>query len=161
MQPEIRQIEAKKLVGKYLRMSFSNDRTFELWRSFMPHKKEISNVVSPDMYSVQVFDSIPDFANYNPSIQFNKWATVEVDNQEHIPEGMHLHNLSGGLYAVFLYKGLPADATPTFIYIYTQWLPSSVYELDDREHFQVMGTKYSNIDPSSEEEFWIPIRLKR
>ncbi len=160
MQPEIRKIEETKLIGKYLRMSFANDRTFELWRSFMPHKKEIRNVVSTDMYSVQVFDSIPDYSNFIPAIEFNKWAALAVDNHERIPDGMHSHNLSGGLYAVFLYKGLPADATPTFIYIYTQWLPSSDYELDNREHFQVMGPKYSNTDPSSEEELWIPIRLK-
>lgn len=160
MQPEIRKIKESKLVGKYLRMSFTNDRTFELWRSFMPYRKTITNISSTDMYSVLVYDSIPDFDNFNPSIQFDKWAAVPVDNQEHIPERMNVHNLSGGLYAVFLYIGLPSAATPTFTYIYTQWLPSSEYELDDREHFQVMGSKYSNTDPASEEELWIPIRLK-
>jgi len=32
--------------------------------------------------------------------------------------------------------------------------------LDDRPHFEVLGDKYKNADPDSEEEIWIPIRTK-
>jgi AraC family transcriptional regulator len=39
-------------------------------------------------------------------------------------------------------------------------LPNSAYELDDREHFELLGEKYKNNDPNSEEEIWIPIRPK-
>jgi hypothetical protein len=31
--------------------------------------------------------------------------------------------------------------------------------LDDRPHFEVLGSKYRNNDPESEEETWIPTKL--
>ncbi len=36
-------IPEKKLIGKRAKMSFSNDKTRELWQSFMPQRKEILN----------------------------------------------------------------------------------------------------------------------
>ena len=38
MQAEIKTIPQKKLIGKRLTMSFANNRTAELWRSFMPRR---------------------------------------------------------------------------------------------------------------------------
>ena len=38
MQAEIKIIPQKKLIGKRLTMSFANNRTAELWRSFMPRR---------------------------------------------------------------------------------------------------------------------------
>lgn len=64
---------------------------------------------------------------------------------------------SEGLYAVFDYKG--SSEVHKFIqYIYTSWLPNSEYKLDHRPHFEVLGEKYKNNDPNSEEEIWIPIQ---
>jgi AraC family transcriptional regulator len=67
--------------------------------------------------------------------------------------------LTGGLYAVFDYKGLSTDNS-IFQFIFGTWLPSSEYDLDDRPHFEVLGNKYKNNDPTSEEEIWIPIKMK-
>jgi hypothetical protein len=43
LEPKIETITEKKLVGKRIITSFSNNRTFELWRTFMPRRKEIQN----------------------------------------------------------------------------------------------------------------------
>jgi AraC family transcriptional regulator len=67
--------------------------------------------------------------------------------------------LQRGLYAVFDYKGLNTDNS-IFQYILGTWLPTSDYELDNRPHFEVLGDKYKNNDPTSEEEIWIPIKTK-
>jgi len=67
--------------------------------------------------------------------------------------------LPGGLYAVFDYKGLSTDNS-IFQYIFENWLPNSDYILDNRAHFEVLGDKYKNNDPTSEEEIWIPIKAK-
>jgi AraC family transcriptional regulator len=37
-------------------------------------------------------------------------------------------------------------------------LPASGYELDDRPHFEILGERYKNNDPDSEEELWFPVR---
>ena len=63
------------------------------------------------------------------------------------------------MYAVFEYKGLNTD-TKIFEFIFGIWLPSSKYNMDNRPHFEILGEKYKNNDPNSEEEIWIPIKLK-
>ena len=141
-----------------LRMSFLNDRTGELWRSFMPRRKEIRNPASGDLYSLQVYAG-NQFTEFDPAREFEKWALVEVDELADIPEGMELFLLQEGLYAVFRHKGAAGD-TSTFDYIFTTWLPESTYELDNRPHFERLGPGYSNNDPDSEEEIWIPVRPK-
>ena len=60
---------------------------------------------------------------------------------------------------MFLYKGLSTDPT-IFQYIFAEWLPKSDYLLDNRPHFEVLGEKAKLNDPNSEEEIWVPIRLK-
>ena len=67
--------------------------------------------------------------------------------------------MTGGLSAVFDYKGLNTD-NAIFRYIFETWIPNSDYVLDNRPHFEVLGDKYRNNDPTSEEEIWIPVRLK-
>lgn len=86
-------------------------------------------------------------------------AAVEVHNFNVTPYGMEAYVLSGGLYAVFMHKGSSTDSN-TFLFIFGTWLPNSTYELDDRPHFELLGEKYRNNDPSSEEEICIPIKMK-
>ena len=65
-----------------------------------------------------------------------------------------------GLYAVFQYKGKGSEAASAYQYILGSWMPNSDYILDNRPHFALMGEKYKNEDPDSEEELWFPIRRK-
>jgi len=82
---------------------------------------------------------------------------VVVSDFDELPEGMEPFVLPGGLYAVFHYKGLNTDHT-IFQYIIETWLPDSMYRLDNRPHFEVLGDSYKNNDPASEEDIWIPIK---
>ena len=158
MQPRIETITEKKLVGNRLRMSFSENRTFELWRTFIQARKQIQNNIGTALYSMQVYDNLF-FDNFNPNAVFEKWATIEVTDFDTVPYGMDTYILPGGLYAAFLHKGSNTD-NRTFQYIFTTWLPNSKYLLDDRPHFEILGEKYKNGDPNSEEEIWIPVKLK-
>lgn len=155
MQPRVETLVEKTLVGKRLRMSLVANRTGELWRSFMPRRREISNTVTSDLYSMQVYSQPVDFGNLQQ--EFDKWAAVEVSDVSSIPDGMEAFTLKGGLYAVFSYRGSSTDTT-IFRHIFGTWLPGSVYTLDNRPHFEVLGDKYKNADPDSEEEIWIPIK---
>jgi AraC family transcriptional regulator len=154
--PRIQTLLPKKLIGKRLQMSFVNNRTPELWRSFMPRRKEIQNAVGTDLFSVQNYGSKNPFEDFNPETIFEKWATVEVIDFDNIPEGLEAFTLQEGLYAVFDYKG---NSPEIFQYIFQTWLPNSDYELDRRPHFEILGEKYKNNDPDSEEQIWIPIAL--
>lgn len=157
MQPRIETLIEKKLIGKRMKMSLSNNKTGELWRSFMPKRREIGNNLTSEMFSMQVYDGPVDFGNLDQ--EFEKWAAVEVSDFDSIPDGMETFTLKGGLYAVFPYKGSSTD-TAIFQFIFGTWLPNSNYLLDHRPHFEILGDKYKNADPNSEEDIWIPIKLK-
>jgi len=159
MKPRIETLAEKKLVGRRLVMSFSNNLTYELWRSFMPRRKEIQRNIGTDLYSVQLYEPLF-FEHFNPDSLFEKWAAIEVTDFEAVPDGMEAFTLPGGLYAVFIYKGAPGAASETFRYILGTWVPESGYVLDNRPHFELLGEKYKKDDPDSEEKIWIPIKNK-
>lgn len=158
MNVKIVTLPQTRIVGMKVRMSFANDRTGELWRSFMPRRREIINPATRDLMSVQWFDRPFDWGNVDPSAEFEKMAAVEVADFIEVPHGMDTHTIGGGLYAVFHYQGDPRAYAPTFQYIFGSWMPSSPYEVDHREHFEVLGEKYKNNHPDSEEDIWVPIR---
>lgn len=158
MELRLEQLPEKKLVGKHLHMNLANNRTMELWQSFMPHRRHIRNCVGTDLFSLQVYEPSLDFRDFNLQTSFEKWALTEVSTFENIPEGMEAFTLEAGLYAVFIHKGL--DFQPTFQKIFYEWLPKSDYALDQRPHFELLGGNYKNGSPDSEEEVWVPVKRK-
>ena len=158
MEPRIENLFEKKLVGKRLRMSLANNKTSNLWQAFVPRRREINNNISTEMISMQIYNEPLRLGDLNQ--EFEKWAAIEVYNFENVPEKMDMYTLNRGLYAVFHYKGLSTDNS-VFISIFGKWLPNSDYLLDDRPHFEILGEKYKNGDPNSEEEIWIPIKQKK
>ncbi len=157
VQSRIEHLNQKKLIGKRLRMSLADDKTFQLWKSFMPRRKEITNNLNADMLSMQVYKEPLRKGDFNQ--EFEKWAVLEVSDFETVPKEMKTFILKSGTYAVFNYKGLSTDKR-IFIYIFENWLPKSDYLLDNRPHFEILGENYKNGDPNSEEEIWIPIKQK-
>lgn len=159
MEYRIEELKPKILVGKKLRMSFAQNTTAQLWKSFMMQRGEIAHVIGSDLYSMQIYPSVF-FNSLDPFREFEKWAAIEVSEAQGLPDGMEQYTLPPGPYAVFFYKGSSAEGAAVFEYILGTWLPASLYELDDRPHFEVLGSNYKNNDPSSEEEIWIPVKLK-
>ncbi len=158
MTPRIEELPPKKLIGLHLSMSLVEDRTGPLWGQFAPWIKEIGNRTSEDKISLQIYPE-DYYRAFRPDKLFTKWAAVEVVDWTQVPDGLDTLELHGGLYAVFDYVGSSADPS-IFQYIFNEWIPNSDYLVDDRPHFEVLGAKYKNNDPSSEEEIWIPIRSK-
>jgi AraC family transcriptional regulator len=159
MEHRIETIGEKKLTGKRIKMSLTENRTGELWRSFMLERNNIAGTVGTDLYSMQIYPASY-FQHFNPQNEFEKWAAIEVTGSEAVPAGFESIILPAGLYAVFPHKGSGDTGAETFRYIFGTWLPSSDYVPDDRPHFELLGAKYKNNDPDSEEEFWIPVRPK-
>lgn len=160
MEFKIIEIQPKKLIGKSLSMSFLNDTTGVLWGSFAPHIKEIKNRVGGNRISLQLYTD--DFMT-DPNIPFTKWATVEVTDFENILQDLQTLEIEGGLYAVFNYKGNVIQAPTYFKSIFSEWIPASAYEVDNsRPHFEILPAgKYDPMDENSEEDIYIPIKLKK
>jgi AraC family transcriptional regulator len=158
IQPRITNLQEKKLVGIAKQMSLVNNKTGLLWAQFAPKIKDIKNRVSEDKISLQMYPKNY-YANFNPTTEFTKWATVEVVNFDNKLPELNTLLLESGLYAVFDYKGSSLD-TSIYENIFFNWLPNSKYKVDNRPHFEILGNKYKNNDPNSEEEIWIPIKEK-
>lgn len=156
--PRIEFLETKKLVGIQMQMSFSEMKTYQLWQGFMPQRKLIASTISEDLFSLSVYPQQMDFSNPDMQLVFDKWAAKEVSEWPAIlPENMNRFELESGYYAVFCYRGNNNDWR-IFKYIFGNWLPQSGFKLDDRPHFEILGSKYKNNSDDSEEEIWVPIK---
>jgi len=148
----------KKLIGISLSMSFAEDRTFELWRNFMPRRKEVIHTLNEDLISMQVFPPLFDFRNPDFNTVFEKRAAIEVSGFAVVPKGMETFVIPAGNYAIFNYRGDAGNAAAFFANIFRKWLPEAGYGVDNRPHYEILGTKYKFNSPDSEEEIRIPVR---
>ncbi|CCG46653.1 AraC effector binding domain protein [Halobacillus halophilus DSM 2266] len=161
INPKIITVEEKKLIGKSKRMSLDEDYSQELWKSFMPPRHSIPNRVDDLYYNIKIFDQPFDPDHFDTSTTFVKWAAVEVAQHEFEEVAdMETYLFSGGLYAMFLHRGPASGFNQTLQYIFEEWLPSSSYDLDDREHFERLTEDYHPADSEAVEEVWIPIRFR-
>lgn len=156
MDSEIVEVNQKIIVGMKLEMSLLENQTQTLWQRFMPKLNSISNRLDNNLISMSIY-SYDYFQSFNPSNRFMKWAGVEVSDEQTLSDGLEIIKIPQGSYVRFLYQGLPSQAGPFFQSIFQEWFPKSGYRLDKRPHFEVMGDKYKNNDPSSEEMIYIPI----
>lgn len=129
-----------------------------LWKELRQRKQEIPGCVNDFFYSVQVYDSPEYFRQFQPEQLFDRWAAVRVTEESPVPQGMQQLESPGGLYAVFLHKGTPAQFATTAQYIFGSWLPQSGYLPDNRPHFEQIPPGYRPDDPEAEEEVWVPVR---
>ena len=138
-------------------MSFSEDRTSELWREFRTRESKIKNRIGSESYSVKVYRPEYSFAVFDPGKSFEKWAAAAVGEPDHDFETLEI---SSGLYAVFAHIG-PAEKAPVaFEHIFEAWLPNSGFVIDSRPHFEMLPEGYDPFDPTAEEEIWLPIRQR-
>jgi AraC family transcriptional regulator len=156
IEPVILNFDGAVLCGASEAMSLQTFTPWTLWPRVMPRLAQIRNRTSQDRISLRNFNGIPVFGpQANPD--FTYWGGVEVLEAN---KGFEHLEIPAGTYAVFHYKGLSSDST-IWRYIYSQWLPNSEWELDERPHFERLGSKYKNDDPTSEEDIYIPIRPKK
>jgi len=148
------------LVGVSARMSYIEDATPQLWRTLMPRRGEIPNRTATSYISMRIYEpagmSIEQM--FAPDTVFEKWAAVEVSEFGLLPDGIRTHTIAGGRYAVFLHKSGAGEFANSMRYIFSKWLPSSGYRLDDREQFERVPAGWRADDPKGQEEIWIPLR---
>lgn len=158
MTPRIESFPQTTVVGKHVEMSLNDNRTYALWHSFMPELKLVKGRLNTELISLQI---VPVPFKFNPDARFTKWACCAVENSNTIPDSMESFSIPQGLYAVFVHKGAATAAPKTFGDIFGEWIPNSIYDIDSRPHFEILGDKYKNDHPDSEEELWIPIKERK
>lgn len=152
-QPEVR------LFGRSLAVSYSNYQVAPLWKSLRTDLAKAGANDQPAFYSVQEYPADMGPHKLTPQTTFTYWAAITEK-----VEGVKMSELviPAGVYAVFKHKGTAATFAQTARAIYTQWIPQSGYQVDDRPHFEVLGEKYYGpLNPDSEEEVFIPITVAK
>ncbi|MCP4440172.1 MAG: GyrI-like domain-containing protein [Aureispira sp.] len=157
-QPKIVDLPPRKLMGMQEQMSFSDDKTFMLWKQFRTTLRTTTPNNYTEFYSLQQY---PKDFDFTPNTYFRKWAAVKVDDSIPVPLEIEIFPLKGGLYAIFIHKGPANTFFKTSNYIFAEWLPNSEYELDHRAHFEILTPDYKPNDPNAQEEVWIPIKIKK
>ena len=146
-----------KLVGLCREMSQVSDETSLLWREFGARRAEVTPRATTNSISMRVYPG--DVTQvFDPTARIRKWAAVEVRDFGTIPDGMTAWTTAGGLYAVFVHQG-PATDLSTFEFIFGEWLPDSDFELDRREHFEILPADYRPLDAEAREEICVPITM--
>ncbi len=159
MKPKIIKLKKKMLVGISVKTSLANNNIPQLWNDFMPRIDGITNNQNTGCYEIHQFDSEFKMENFTENMEFEKWAAIEIDNFDYIPEGLKSLIIEGGEYAVFEHKGTMSNIQMSFDYVYGTWLPNSVYKTDKRADFELYGQKYLGPEhPESITELWIPIK---
>ncbi|MBN2009772.1 hypothetical protein JW960_10555 [candidate division KSB1 bacterium] len=49
IEPRFETLSEKCLIGQRVKMSFTDNKTFQLWRGFMPRRKEIHNSIGIEL----------------------------------------------------------------------------------------------------------------
>lgn len=157
MVPKIMEIGAKKLVGIRSVMTLGKDATPQLWQGFMPRRGEVADRIDDRYLCVRAYRETGPVM-FDPHTEFEKWAAVEVAARREIPAGMEPLSIAAGRYAVFEHHGPASTFGETMGVIFGVWLPSSGYDLDHREHFEVLEADYRPDDPDAREEIWVPLK---
>ena len=141
-----------------IEMSLAENKTFQIFRTFMPRRKEILNYKNHDVFDLIIYPK-GYFLKFNPTTNFKKHALAKVSNFNNTPEGMEQFTLTSGKYAEFTIKGhIPNPEI--FNYIYSTWLPNSDFSLNDRPHFDILSEKMQQKSTDADQELWIPVPLK-
>ncbi len=154
----LERVSERKFLGISLKMSLIDNKTAELWSGFSPMINSIQNRVGEHKVSLQIYPSAAYFLEFDVKTVFTKFALVEVSKFNDTKFDQIV--LSDTLYAVFLHKGEAKNFPITMNYILSKWLPESNYTLSNAPHFEVLDHRYIKEHPDSQEEIWVPIKIK-
>ncbi|OBX23857.1 MULTISPECIES: GyrI-like domain-containing protein [Bizionia] len=147
------------IIGNKSELSFltNGEGTGSLARQFMPRLQEITNRVGTYSFSIQNYKYF-NIKTMTPETLFEKWIGVAVSNVDTIPESMESLIIAGGDFLVFPFQGSVADFIKFWQQLHNEWLPNSIYQLDNRPHFEKLPAGYNPMRDDNQEEIWIPIK---
>jgi len=160
LEPTILTEPKRKLIGIHCQTSLVQNNIPMLWQVFMRRQHEIDDSLDNGRFGISGYKEF-DPTLFSANAMIDKWAAVEVSAVDRIPQDMVTYELSGGTYARFIHRGGKRNIQVSFEYIYSTWLPNSIYEIDNRDHFEHYPQGYKGPEnPDSELSIFLPIKLK-
>lgn len=145
------------LAGQYIETSILQHEIPLLWKSFMPHRN-ITGRVEDFVYSVSELLPGSDWINFRPDTRHRKWACVEIEHRDLVPENMQLLILPASNYFVFDYSGTPQEFGNVWMYLLREYFPKEKLQIDNRFQFEIIDEKLKNGMPGFFEKIFIPIK---
>lgn len=165
MKVQIIELRDTRVVGVSVRTDVTKDRKIsEAWKQFSLLCMKIPNVKENAIaFGLEIYQEAMKGIRTG---EFTYVACIEVDGNGVIPEGTIAIEIPGGRYAVATHQGSTERLQETFGHLYGEWLPSSgdtlrhwVVEGGTRAFdFEAYDGRYSEGDPMSELDVYIPLR---
>ncbi len=74
MEPRIKILNERKLVGMFASMSLAENKTFKLFSAFMPRRKEILDSINNDVLGEK-------YQRKNPGAEQEIWIPIKLKNK--------------------------------------------------------------------------------
>jgi AraC family transcriptional regulator len=120
------------------------------WQRFGPYIGNIPGQVDRRAYGVR--------CNLDDECSLDYICGVEVSSLSSIPEGLTGLRIPEQNYAVFTHEGHVSGIRSTWHTIFSQWFPSSGYEVVDAPDFELYGEEFDPRTGMGGTEIWIPVR---
>ncbi|MDF2635019.1 MAG: rob 3 [Pelosinus sp.] len=149
LQPEIIFIEKRiTLVGLKGKTSIQNNKIPDIWSEFIKRSREIEKPVnSKVLYGVSIIEEKYILEEeFTENTEYIELAGIEVNTNIDLPEGMTMHSILPGQYAMFQHIGKAEQVLDTYKYIWETWLANAPYQRDLRDNFEVYGEDYYGPD---------------
>ena len=130
MEPEIITRPEVKLVGISQQYDNADLSLPKLWSAFRPYRDQIENRVNDQSFGIYEC-----YQEVDEEVQFTYLCCAQVDNFDHVPEGMVTRGLPEQLYAKFIHRGSITQLDKTLKYIWGSWLPKSKYDYVEKPDF--------------------------
>ncbi len=147
--------DEQEFIGFSTETSLAHDQTMTIFQKLMPLRGRSKNFAEDPVYDIQLYPA-DYFSAFSPMKTFIKWAALNTTDSTNTIESLQKLQVSGGRYLCFSMEG--REPSDFFTQLYNSWFPQSVYELDNRPHFDKMWpdkTKRGNI---LKQEVYIPIK---
>jgi AraC family transcriptional regulator len=130
----------------------------DIWDKFASLVDKIPGSIADCSYGVYFTENEQNAMSMQ---DYRYFAGVEIEEKVELPEGLLLHEVPGGYYAVFEYVGNIEGIGAAYGYIFGEWLVTSNYTPAGGEMFEVYDERFAGDSDESVVEIWVPIQKEK
>jgi len=143
------------VMGLEAQNALEGEAMMELWTKFFSLHEKLPEPVNNSFYGIYYPGE-----KFDPATMqgYNYFVGLEVKEQVELPEGLQMHKVPGGNYAVFEYVGPVQEIGKAYEYIYGEWLATTNYKPASLEMFEVYDERFQEDSKESVVEIWVPVQ---
>lgn len=154
MEPEIITKPEIKALGVAKHYELDGLDYGQMWMPFAPYAALVRNRIGD--YAFGIYE---EHEERDDGVGFTYVCALEVENFDHVPEGMTTRVIPEQTYAVFKHDDEPPTIPQTMRYIWGSWLPKSNYDYAEQPDFELFPKADEN-GSHRPIHLWIPVAEK-